>query len=386
MINFIINKFIENKDCDELYKRARYANVSSIIGIILNLFLSISKIFCGVFFNSTSVLGDGLNNLSDATSSVVAMLGFKMSLKPADKDHPFGHARMEYISGLIISFIIMFIGYELITSSFVKIFNKTDIQYSNIILVTLIISMIIKFWLYKFNNKIAKIINSTTIKATASDSINDVFITAGVLFSILIYKIFNINIDAYVSIILGVLIIKSAIDIIKDTLSKLLGEAPNSDFVQSVKEKILSYENVLGIHDLIVHAYGYGKNFASVHVEVDYKIDSLITHELSDEIERDFKKNGLNLVVHIDPIITDCEESNKYKKIVIDIIEKIDTSLTIHDFRVVFGGEFSNLIFDIVIPCEVKISDDEIIEKIKVKIKERCPECYVIIEIDKHYN
>ena len=386
MIKFLIKQCVLKKNLDLVGQRKAYGELSSYVGIGLNLILSILKITVGVVFKSISVLGDGINNLSDATSSVITLFGFKYSSKPADKQHPFGHARMEYVSGLIVSFIIMFIGFELFTTSFKKIFNESLLVYDNIIIASLVISIIIKLWLYFFNIKISKEIKSTTIEATAKDSLNDVYVSSGVLVSIIFFKFTGINLDAYVGVILSFVIMYAGVNLIKDTLSPLLGEAPDYELIKDTYQKLKSYENVIDTHDLIIHSYGYNKYFASVHIEIDASLDIMIAHEMADSIERDFKGLGMQLVVHLDPIRTDCEESNMYKEFIRKTIREIDKSITMHDFRMVLGPTYNNLIFDVVLPCEVEITEKKLKTMIDEKVHSEYPNCFTVIEVDKHYN
>ncbi|MFI3226401.1 MAG: cation diffusion facilitator family transporter [Clostridia bacterium] len=386
MTDFLIKKFVLSSKLDEFQTRQRYGYVASLVGICLNILLSLLKISCGIIFNTISVLGDGINNLSDATSSIVTMVGFKMSEKPADKEHPFGHARMEYISGFVVSFIIMFIGFELVTSSFSKILHPQDVEFNAVVIMVLIASMMVKFWLYKFNKNISQTINSKAILATASDSKNDVFVTFGVLTSLFIYQIFDINLDGYVGVLLGVVIMKSAYELVTDTLSPLLGEAPDKDLVEHIYKKLIDYDNVLAVHDLIVHTYGYSRNFVSVHVEMDVNYGFMQCHEVADNIERDFKMEKINLVVHIDPVVTDSEIVNHYKEMVLGVVKNIDKRISMHDFRTVLGEEHNNLIFDVVLPCEVQISEEQLKTRIQYDVFAIDKKCYTVIEVDKHYN
>lgn len=386
MIDFLIKKFVLSSNLDEYRTRQRYGFLASIVGIAMNICLSFLKIGCGLIFNTISVLGDGINNLSDATSSIVTMVGFKMSEKPADKEHPFGHARMEYISGFVVSFIIMFIGFELVTSSFSKVLHPQDVEFSTIIVIVLFASMMVKFWLYLFNKKIGDTIKSKAVYATARDSLNDVFVTFGVLVSIFINQIFSINLDGYVGVILGLVIMKAAYELVIDTLSPLLGEAPDKEFVEYIYKKLIKHDNVLAVHDLIVHTYGYSRNFVSVHVEMDVNFGFLECHEVADNIERDFKAEKINLVVHIDPVVTDCEEVNNYKEMVLSVVKNIDTRISMHDFRAVLGEGHNNLIFDVVLPYEVQMSEEQLKTRIQYDVFAIDNKCYTIIEVDKHYN
>lgn len=386
MTKILINLFVLRKNLDIVNTRKKYGELSSFVGIILNFLLSAIKISVGYIFGSISVLGDGVNNLSDATSSVITLIGFKYSSKPADKKHPFGHERMEYVAGLIVSFIIMMIGLELFKASFQKVFLHEKLVFDIIIVISLVISIAIKLWLYLFNDKIAKEIHSQTIEATAKDSLNDVFVSCGVLVSLIFYKLTNINIDAYVGIFLAFVIIFAGINLVKETLSPLLGEAPDHELIKDVYKRLRSYKEVIDIHDLIIHSYGYHKYFASVHVEVSENTNIVDAHELADDIERDFKETGIQLVVHIDPTQSGSPEVLEYREFVKGVLKEINPTISMHDFRVVTGSNHSNLVFDIVLPCEVGIKEKDIKEMIEQKVHGKYEKIYTVIEIDKHYN
>ncbi len=387
MTTYIIEKFIlSSRKNDNDNFRQRFGYVASIVGIISNGILSFVKILCGLLFGSISILGDGVNNLSDSASSIVTLIGFKIAEKPADKEHPFGHARMEYISGLIVAFIIMYISIELFISSIDKIINPSSIEVSPLIVVILIVSIIVKMWLYSFNKEVSDRIQSKTILGVAKDSLNDVIITAGVLTSIVIYHFFNWNLDGFVGVLLSILILKSGIDIAKDTLSPLLGEAPDEAFIREINDKLLSYEYVLGIHDLIVHNYGHNRTFLSVHLEFDSEFNLILCHEIADKIERNFEKENLNIVIHIDPVTLNDEVTDHYKYLVEDVITSIDNRISMHDFRLVQADNIHNLIFDIALPCEVSLEVDEVKNIITKNILAIDPSCKTIIRVDKHYN
>ncbi|MFI3114989.1 MAG: cation diffusion facilitator family transporter [Clostridia bacterium] len=383
MTKFIINRFVLKNDLSDFELRQRYAYVSSIVGIFCNILLSVLKIACGVIFNTISILGDGLNNLSDAISSVITLVGFKISEKPADKKHPFGHARMEYVSGFTISFLITFVGCELILSTFRNDFKPV---FSTISIAILIISIVSKLWLYVFNKKIAETIKSKTILATAKDSLNDVFITFGVLVTSVIYEFLEINLDSIVAIILGVIIIKFGIEIIREMLSLLIGEAPDKDFIKFIYEEISKFDNVLSAHDLIVHSYGYSKSFVSIHIEMDVEFGFLESHEVAEQIENYFKEKEINIVIHVDPVILNSKENDEYKQIVLNILEKIDSRLTMHDFRAVFKISQKKLSFDVVLPNDLDMTENELTQQIKREIFKIDDTIYVEIQIDCNYN
>ncbi len=388
MINFMIKKFIVNhEDIKNPMVRENYGRLSSIIGIICNILLSSSKILVGLIFNSVSITADGINNLSDAASSIVTLIGFKLASKPADKDHPFGHARIEYIAGLIVAFLILTLGIELIKTSFSKIISPEPLDFSIIMIVVLIFSILVKLFMYYTNMKLSAKISSATIKATAKDSLNDVVATSAVLISVIISKLFTIQLDGYIGILVAGFVIYSGWDILKDILNPLLGEPPSKELIDEIAEKIMSYKGVINIHDLVVHNYGANKYFATVHVEVSYKDNILESHDMIDNIERDIIKGmGINLVIHLDPVITDDKETNTIKKEIIGIIENLGSEYSIHDFRLVKGSTHTNIIFDVVAPPECKMQDKELINIISNKIKKLDEAYYPIVVIDYNYN
>ncbi len=388
MINLLIKKFVRNyEDIKNPIVRESYGKFSSILGIICNVLLCTSKILVGLIFNSVSITADGINNLSDAGSSVITLIGFKLASKPADKDHPFGHARIEYIAGLIVSFIILLLGVELIKTSFAKIISPEPLDFSIIMVVVLILSILVKLFMYFANINLSKRITSATIKATAKDSLNDVIATSAVLASVIISKLTNLQLDGYIGMLVAVFIIFSGIEILKEILNPLLGEPPSKDLVNTVVKKIMSYDGVINIHDLVIHNYGANKYFATVHVEVSYKEDILESHDMIDNIERDFLSDmGINLVVHLDPVVTDDEETNNIKKEVLAIIKNLGDDYSMHDFRIVKGSTHTNIIFDVVAPTECKIQSKELIYNISKEIKKLNETYYPIIVIDYNYN
>lgn len=387
MINFLIKSFI--KDYDNVRDpsvREAYGKLGSIVGILANLVLSMSKIIIGSIFNSISITADGVNNLSDTGSSVVTFIGFKISGKPADKDHPFGHARIEYLTGLIVGAIILLLGFELTKSSIDKIRNPESTVFSWTMVIVLVLSIAIKLWLSYFNSKLADKISSATMKATAIDSRNDVISTAVVLASIFISKFTAIEIDGYMGVIVALFILYSGYSILKDILNPLLGEMPDPDFIEKIENKILSYKGIINIHDLVVHNYGPNKYFATVHAEVDAEEDILKSHDMIDNIERDFAKDfDINLVIHLDPIITNDKEINHLKTMTEEILKSIDSSFTMHDFRVVKGETHTNLIFDVVIPVEYDIKSNDLVKEIEKAIKIENENYYAVVTLDKNY-
>lgn len=373
------------KNLSDSKVRNAYGIMTTVVGLLLNLLLCAAKIAVGLVFGSMAVLADGLNNLTDAGSSVVSMLGFRWANKPADKEHPFGHARYEYITGLIIAFIVLFLGLELVISSVEKIKNGGQTNTSVIMMAVLGGAIAVKlcmFFYYRYNSKK---IDSSSLKASAVDSLNDCIATAAVLVCTVIAFFTNVEMDGYVGIAVALFILINGIKLVKETMSPLLGEKPSPELVKKISQSILNYDGVKGIHDLIVHNYGPKRYFASVHVEVDAEVDVMLSHEKIDEIERDFLKDGINLVVHMDPIIVDDERVNSLKELTLNTLHAVDGKLSLHDFRVVWGENRKNLIFDVVVPYGFPIKDENLTAILEEKVKEIDPTCFLIVNVDKDY-
>lgn len=387
MTKLITALFLKNKDPESSDGREMYGRVAGIVGIICNALLGVLKLVAGTLSNSVAITADATNNISDAGSSVVTLVGFRMSEKPADRDHPYGHARIEYITGLVISFIILLIGFETFTSSIEKIFNPEKSVFNIATVIILISSIIVKLWLSYFNHKLGKTIKSKTLEATAADSRNDCISTIAVLISTLVSNYFDINIDGFMGVAVAIFIIISGINLVKETVGPLLGQPPSKEVYEMIENEILGYENVLGVHDLMVHSYGPGSYFASAHIEMDAKINVLVCHDIMDKIERDFMNNHkIHLVVHLDPTVLDCEETNELKSLVADILYDIDPVITFHDFRVVTGEKDKNVLFDVVVPPEYKHTDKELTKIIKNRVNEAGNgNLYAVIVVDKSY-
>ncbi len=352
-------------------KRVKQGKIASFVGIILNLLLACAKIFVGTLFGAISVLADGLNNLTDCGSSVISAISFKLSSRPADKEHPYGHERIEYICSLIVAFLIIFVAFDTLKESVLKIINPTEAQFSYFIILALIASILVKFILYFYYFKVAKKIDSSILKANALDCLTDCISTGVVLVCVLISKFAGVNLDGYAGVLVALFIGKTAIEILKEIFSTLIGKAPDESMLKEIKQKILSYEGVLDVHDLWVYSYGPNKYYASVHIEVDAKVDVLKSHELIDDIEKDFINNtNIVLTGHLDPIVTDNEEVNLLKEKVIKIVNQINPEFSLHDFRLVMGERRTNVLFDVAIPYGEKLTKTEIINLITDKIKE----------------
>ncbi|MBQ6908230.1 MAG: cation transporter [Clostridia bacterium] len=385
MTYFILKVFAKD-DYNTPENRTKVGNIASVIGIICNLLLTVIKGLAGIFFNSVAILADAVNNLSDAGNSLISFFGFLISGKPADNEHPYGHARIEYISCMLISFFIMILGINLLKTSIIKIIYPEETKITLVTIFILIFSIIIKIWLGFFYKKTGIIINSDVLLANSTDSFNDVISTSAVLFTSVITLFFNISLDAYAGCAVAIFIIYSGIKILNEVISNLIGTMPDPALTNQIKNKLNSYSGVMGIHDLIVHSYGYGKHFATVHVEVPFNADILTSHEMIDNIERDFlTEMNINLVIHLDPVITDDKESIDLKNKIELIVKQIHKDFSIHDFRMIKGETYSKVIFDVVMPDEYKSPEKEIKKYIINEVKKIDNNLSVIITIDKNY-
>lgn len=387
MTKLLMKIFLKNKNPESSSGREAYGRIAGIVGIVCNLLLSIVKFFVGTISNSVSITADATNNITDAGSSLVTLVGFRLSEKPADEDHPYGHARIEYITGLIVSFLILLIGFDIFKTSFGKILHPEESVFSWVSVIVLVVSIIVKLWLSAFNKTLGKAIKSKALEATAADSRNDCISTAAVLVATIVSRFTGFNLDGYMGVAVAVFILISGIGLVKETVSPLLGQAPSKELYEKITNEILKYENVLGVHDLMVHSYGPGSYFASAHIEMDAKINVLVCHDIMDTIERDFKENfNIHLVVHLDPTVLDSEETNELKKMVEKIIADIDSQLTFHDFRVVYGDKAKNVLFDIVVPPKYKYSDAQLTDMLKNEIKKAGNgNLYAVITVDRGY-
>lgn len=387
MVNLLAKLFIEDyKNVESENVRTAYGTMSGIFGILTNLVLVIIKLFIGIISASISIIADAINNLSDMGSSLLTIIGFKISNKPADKDHPYGHQRVEYIISLIIAMIIAFVGLELLTTSVNKIITPDEVKVDLITFIVLGVAIVLKALQGLFYLSASKKINSLSLKASAKDSINDCISTTAVLVGTIISKASGYNVDGIVGVLVSAFIMYSAVNLIKETMSPLIGEKPDSELVEKVSRAVLSYPKVLGIHDMITHLYGPSKVFISLHAEVDASDDVLVSHDLIDNIEQDIKKEfGIELVIHMDPIETNNEELNKASVVVKKVLNEIDPVLMFHDFRMVKGETHTNFIFDIVTPFKFKLSDEELVALVKQKVREHDDKYRCVILVDKDY-
>ena len=387
MTNFLIKHFIPNaSDVKSPAVRQRYGVVSGVVGILCNALLCTAKIAAGLLTGAVSIVADGINNLSDGGSCVVSLLGFKMAGKPADDKHPFGHGRIEYVAGLIVSFIIVLMGVELAKTSLDKIFHPEEISFSWITPAVLGISILVKLWMCFFNRKMGDKIDSAVLRATAMDSLSDVAATSAVLAGFVIGYWARVNLDGYLGVLVALFILYTGVSTAKGTLDLLLGEAPDPEFVKQIQQEVLSYPEIIGVHDLIVHNYGPGHSVVSLHAEVPCDVDILKIHDTIDNAERDLKKKfDCEVVIHMDPIITDDKETNEIHQKLSSIVRLLDSRGPIHDFLMVKGPTHTNLIFDIVVPHQFRLTDDQVVESLRQAVKALDARYEIVVNVDKAY-
>lgn len=388
MIKFLAKKTIKNYEEYDLPEvRKAYGNLTSTVGIINNVILFAFKFLAGTLTNSVSITADAVNNLSDAGSSIISLVSFKLSSKPADEKHPFGHARYECIASMLVALAILFLGIELIQTSIGKILHPQDIEFSWISIVILVLSISVKLWMYHYNKVYGDLLKSSIMEATAADSLSDCMATGAVLLSIILSPMLHFNLDGYMGVIVAVFILIAGGGIVKSALDELLGQAPDEELVKQIQNKILSYDGVLGMHDLVIHDYGAHRTFASVHVEVDYKTDVLKSHDMIDNIERDFKETmDLEMVIHMDPIKIDDPLTNELKALIGDILKDMNELLTMHDFRIVPGETHTNVIFDVVVPFQVKETNQELLDELIHRVREKKGKIYyLVVTFDRAY-
>lgn len=388
MTDLIVKAFIKDyKNTTDSKVRMKYGILSGCVGIALNVVLCLMKFFVGSITGSIAITADAVNNLSDAGSSAVTVFGFKMAGKPADKDHPFGHGRIEYITAMIVSFIIMFMGVELAIQSVNKIRSPEDVKFSLVGAIIIAVSILGKLWLTFFNKKLGKKIDSPAMTAVVADSISDIAATSVTLIALILANFFpSLHIDGWLGILVACFVLKAGLDIFRDTLSTLIGTPPSKELVDDIKKRIMSYDHVSGIHDLIIHNYGPDHFFATVHVEIPADIDVMVGHDTIDNIENDIKKElGIDLTIHYDPLVVNNERVTELKELTESVVKGISEELSIHDFRVVDGPMHTNLIFDVVIPYGFAETPAEIIEKISLKISEVNSSYFAVIKAEHSF-
>lgn len=376
------------KNTSDVKVRQAYGMLCGAIGIVLNLFLFLVKFIAGQLSASIAITADAFNNLSDAGSSIITLVGFRMAGQKPDHDHPFGHGRIEYIAGLLVAVIILLMGAELFKSSLDKIFNPTPIDASPLVLFILVLSICVKLYMFLYNRKISRKIDSAAMMATAKDSISDSISTLVVLLTTLLAFVTDIQIDGWCGILVAAFVFFTGVGAMKDTVSPLLGQPPEPGFVKKVEEIIMEYKNqgVIGIHDLVVHNYGPGRVMLSVHVEVPSSGDILVLHDMIDLIEHRLAHElNCSAVIHMDPVCVDDERTNRMKEDVAKIVNEMEGNVTFHDFRIVHGPTHTNLIFDVEVPFNYKMSDSEVVDYLKNQIRQIDEKYIAVIEVDKSY-
>ena len=377
------------KDCDNVTDpavRERYGILSGAVGIVLNLLLSAGKLFAGLMTGSISITADAFNNLSDAGSSVVTLVGFKLAGQKADDGHPFGHGRMEYLAGLLVSLMILLVGVELGRSSIGKILRPEAVDFSLVSTGILAASILVKLWMGQFNRGLGRKIGSAAMAATAADSLSDAVATAAVLAGTLVNRFAHVNIDGWVGLAVAVFILRSGWGAAKDTINPLLGESPDPELVKQLRDLVLSHPQVVGMHDLIIHDYGPGRRLCSFHAEVPQDADILAAHDAIDHIEREIQeKFGIETTVHMDPIATADEKVNQLRRQVADLARVVEPEMTIHDFRVVRGPTHTNVIFDAVVPHKCRLTDEEVLQRLRQAVSALDPTYQAVIQIDRAY-
>lgn len=385
MITLLSNLFIKSKsEMKNPTVRQAYGMLCGGVGIFLNLMLFAGKFLAGLLSSSIAITADAFNNLSDAGSSIITLLGFKIAGQKPDPEHPFGHGRVEYISGLGVSVLILLMGIELVKGSVSKIIHPEELTFSPVIIVILLASILVKCYMFYYNRTLGKKLDSAAMSATAMDSISDCLATTVVLIATLVGHFTSITIDGWCGLLVGLFICRAGIMAAKETIGPLLGQPPSPEFVEQVSNIVMSYEEVIGLHDLIVHDYGPGRVLISLHAEVPADGDILTLHDVIDTIEQELKTTlNCHAVIHMDPVQVGDEETDRLKAMVKDIIAQIDSSLTIHDFRIVTGPTHTNLIFDVVTPFDFRLTDSELTALIQEKVKQENPGYFTVIQVDK---
>ena len=386
MSNLLIKLFVKDyQNTENEAVRTRLGTLSGMVGILLNILLSVSKVIFGLITKSISIIADGANNSFDAISSIINLVGFKISGKPADDEHPFGHGRVEYVSALTLAFFILIMGVELIKTSVDKFRNPETVVFSVPAVLVLVFSILAKLWLAFFNRRIGKMINSVAVNAVVTDSLGDIAATSCSLIALVCSKFTDWPIDAVMGIVVALVIIYAGIDIIKGTMGPLLGEPPEKETVDRLEKLVMSYDGIVGIHDLVLHSYGHSKVYGSLHAEVPADIDILHSHDTIDLIEREVKRQlGIEISIHMDPIIND-ERTHELKDMVCEIVTEICSDASMHDFRVVDGPTHTNLIFDVVLPRKSGITEEDFKKSVDEQVKKKDKKFFTVINIDRSF-
>lgn len=387
MITLLSSIFIKDKhDTTTPSVRSSYGVLCGTVGIFLNICLCIGKFIAGILSHSIAITADAINNLSDAGSSLITLIGFRMAGQKPDVDHPYGHGRIEYISGLLVSVAIVFMGFELVKSSVNKIIKPVEITSDPVVIGILIVSICVKLYMAYYNTAISKKIDSAAMKATATDSLSDSLSTFVVLISTLVCQFTSLNIDGYCGVLVGCLILYAGYSAAKDTIAPLLGQPPKKEFIDQIENLVIAHEEILGIHDLIVHDYGPGRVMVSLHAEVDSRGDMMEIHDLIDNIEKELAQEcRCEAVIHMDPILVDDPLTDSLHAQINEILLKLDETLKLHDFRVVAGPTHTNIIFDILLPYEYKMTDNQVVDYLSKEIHHINESYYAVIQVDKAY-
>lgn len=388
MTEYLVKKFIKNSErTEDMHVRASYGVLAGVCGIICNILLCVVKFIIGVILNSVSVTADAFNNLSDAVSSIVGLVGSKLAAKPADEAHPFGHGRYEYIAALIVAFLILEVAFSCFRDSFEKIIHPEVTEFSAVTVIILAISILVKVWLSYFNRKLGKKIDSKVLLATSKDAVGDIFVTSATIAALLVMKLFGLNVDGIIGCIVSLMVFMAGINVARETIEPLLGQAVDPVLCKEISKKVEEYEGIVGTHDLIVHSYGPSRRMATIHAEVRNDINIEQAHETIDKIERDvLREMNIFLVIHMDPIEVEDETVLGYKKLVTDSVCAIDSKASIHDFRMVNGTEQINLVFDLVLPFSyMKDKGEEFIEKLSERVKTVDKRLNCVITVDYSY-
>ena len=387
MISLLVKLFYGEMDMsDEKAVRRAYGTTCSGAGIGFNVLLFAGKLIAGMLSGSVAIVSDAFNNLSDAGSSIISLVGFKLSNKKSDPQHPFGHGRLEYISGLCVSFLIILMGVELGKASIEKIIEPAQVKFSLLTAAILAASILVKLYMALYNSRVGKRLNAVTMKAMAKDSLSDAVATSVVLMSMIVAKLADIAIDGYCGVVVAAFILFTGITAARDTISPLLGQKPDSEFIEEVMRIVNAHKEIIGTHDLVVHDYGPGRLMITLHAEVDASMDILVAHDAVDNIENELReKLGCSAVVHMDPIVTDDVETNATREEIKRVVSNIDSRMTIHDFRMVPGPTHTNVIFDVAVPFDIDMDDDELRKILGARIRDVDSKLNAVIEIDKCY-
>ena len=384
MTTLLCRLFLRGRDPSTPTGRRAYGTMAGAVGIALNLLLAAGKFIVGVLSGALSVQADAVNNLSDAGSQIISLVSFRIAARPADREHPFGHARIEYVASMIVSFAILLVGWELLTGSVRKILHPEPTAFRWLSVIVLGVSALVKLWMFFFNRSIARRIGSSVMRATAADSLSDAGATCAVLVCMLVLRFTGVDVDAYAGVAVALLILWGGIGILRDTKNAILGSRPSEETVRDIRNVVRQYPDALGMHDLLVHNYGPGHVVASLHIEVDGRADVFTSHDMIDRIERQLRlEYGIEATVHMDPIAVNDPTADRLHALVLDAARELDGRLRIHDFRIVPGATHTNLIFDLEVPFEVRMSDTDLRENLFRLVRSRDPSRYTVVTIDR---